>query len=196
MEEKEISAEESLEIMQSMVQRAQKKLSDDGVMLVFWGWLVMIASVTQYILLQINYEKPWIVWMLMPAGGIFTGIYFIIKKKKEKVKSHIDTYMGFIWTAFSICLIITLNFGGKLQLNCYPIVIMLYATATFITGGVIRFMPLIIGGALSFPICVIAFLSNFEVQLMMLALSVLVSYIIPGHWLMIRFKQQQKQHGL
>jgi len=102
--------------------------------------------------------------------------------------------MMYVWLAFAAGLTITLVMGYKMQLSCYPIVILMYAIATFITGGIIRFTPLIICGALSFPISVFAFFVTFENQIILLALSVLVSYIIPGHWMQIKFKQQSA-HG-
>ena len=194
MDEQTINPEQSLQLIQSMIRRAQNNLSENGFLFIFWGWLVFIASLTVYFLTRAGFENAWLVWMLMPAGGIFSGIYGYMQQKKEKVKSYVDQYMGYIWTAFGISLLIVLGMGYKLQLHCYPMVIMLYAIATFITGGIIRFIPLVVCGSLSFIICVIAFFVNFETQVLLVALSVLVSYIIPGHWLQIKFKQQSN-HG-
>jgi hypothetical protein len=191
MEEKEISIEESLNIMQGMVKQAQRKISEDGFLFIFWGWLVFLTAMGYYLMirLEIPLDKAWMVWMLMPLGGIFTAIYSIRRSKKEKVKTYMDAYMGFVWTAFGLALTLTLTLGWKLQLNCYPVVIMLYGMATFITGGLIRFTPLIVCGILSFPISACAFFVTFENQVLLLALSLLVSYIIPGHWLRIKARQ-------
>jgi len=191
MEEQNISPEQSLQIIQSTIRRAQNNLSENGFLFIFWGWLVFLTASAFYILTKAGYAHPWIVWGTMPLGGIFSMIYGIRQKKKEKVRTYIDDYMAYVWMAFLACLFITLGMGYKLQLYCYPIVIMHYATATFITGGIIRFVPLIVCGALSYVICAIAFFADFETQILLLALSVLVSYIIPGHWMQIKFKQQR-----
>lgn len=193
MEEKVINPEQSLQIMQNMIKRAQNNLSENGFLFIFWGWLVFLTATAFYYLTTIGFENPWYAWYSMPLGGIFTMIYSIRKSKKEKVRTYIDQYMAYVWSAFGICLTITLVMGFKLQLSCYPIVIMLYATGTFITGGIIRFVPLIVCGALSYAISVIAFFVPFQEQILLLALSVLVSYIIPGHWMQIAFKKQN--HG-
>ncbi len=191
MEEKTITPQESLDIIQSMISTAKNKLADDGFLFIFWGWLVFISSLVFYILMKMNVENAWFTWFAMPAGGIFTMIYSFKQKKKEKVKSHIDSYLAYVGIAFGISLTITLSLAFKMQLTCYPVVIMLYATTTFITGGLIKFTPLIICGALSFPICLFAFFVPFDNQVLLLALSVLVSYIIPGHLLRKEFKSQQ-----
>ena len=194
MEEQTINPEQSLQLIQSMIKRAQNNLSENGFLFIFWGWLVFLTASVFYYLISINFENPGYAWLTMPLGGIFTMLYSIRQKKKEKVKSYIDSYMMYVWIAFGAGLLIALAMGSKMQLSCYPVVIMLYGIATFITGGIIRFTPLIICGALSFPISLFAFFVTFENQIILLALSVLVSYIIPGHWMQIKFKQQTA-HG-
>ncbi len=194
MEEQTINPEQSLQIIQSMICRAQNNFSENGFLFIFWGWLVFLSACTFYYFIVTNFENPGYAWCLMPLGGIFTMIYSMRKQKKEKVRSYIDSYMAYVWIAFGICLLLTLCLGYKFQLACYPIVIMLYATGTFITGGIIRFTPLVVCGALSYVISGIAFFATFETQILLLALSVLVSYIVPGHWLQLKFKQQNG-HG-
>ncbi|MFL5753184.1 MAG: hypothetical protein ACJ76F_07250 [Bacteroidia bacterium] len=188
MEEQNFKPEESLKLIQSMINRAQNNISENGFLLIFWGWLVFLSALVFYMLLKMENQYAGLVWLAMPAGGIFTMIYSIKKSRKEKVRSYIDDYMAFVWIAFGAGLLITLCMGQKMQLNCYPMVIMLYGIATFITGGMIRFKPLIICGALSFPISVFAFFVTFEYQILLLALSLLISYIIPGHLLQAKFK--------
>jgi hypothetical protein len=189
MEEKEIDVDESLIIIQQMVNRAKNNISENGFMYIFWGWLVFITAIAFFILMKMGFEWAPIVWMTMPLGGIFSGIWGYTQRKNERVKTYVDSHLAYVWIAFGICLLIVLGMGWQLKEHCYPIVIMLYAVSTFVSGGIIRFKPLIICGALSFPIAVAAFFVNFDVQVLLLALSVLVSYIIPGHWLQLEFKK-------
>lgn len=192
MENENFKPEESLRLINTMINKAQNKLQENGFLFIFWGWLVFLVATSFYILVQMKVENSWVVWYAMPAGGIFTMIYAMRQSKKEKVKSFVDDYMMYIGIAFGISLTIILVMGWKLQLNCYPMVILLYALTTFIYGGILKFMPLVIFGALSFPISVGAFFVDFHTQILLLALSVFVSYIIPGHMLQFKFKQQVK----
>ena len=193
MEDKEnFKPEESLALINTMINKAQNKLQENGFLFIFWWWLVFLVAATFYVLVEMKIENSFLVWYAMPAGGIFTMIYAMRQSKKEKVKSFVDDYMMYIGIAFGISLTIILVMGWKLQLNCYPMVILLYALTTFIYGGILKFMPLVIFGALSFPISVGAFFVDFHTQILLLALSVLVSYIIPGHMLQFKFKQQAK----
>jgi hypothetical protein len=192
MEEKEINLNESMHIISSMINRAQNNVSDNGFLFIFWGWLVFITAAVFYVLFKMDSPYSGLVWFTMPAGGIFTGIYAARQSKKEKVKTYIDDYLKYLWISFGVSLLITLCMFGKLQLNTYPIVIMLYAIATCVSGGMLRFTPLIVGGFLSFPICLTAFFVSFDNQVLLLCLSLLVSYIVPGHLLKAKFNS----HGI
>lgn len=181
--EETFNPEQGLQLINTMINRAQNRFSENGFLFIFWGWLVFAAALLFYVLEKIGVENSWFVWMTMPLGGIFTMIYSSKQKKKEVVKSYIDDYVSYVAIAFGISLTIILTLGFKLLENCYPVVIMLYAIMTFTVGGILKYKPLIIGGVLSFPICVVAFFVGFQNQVLLLALSVLVSYIIPGHLL-------------
>jgi hypothetical protein len=193
MEDKEnFNPEQSLALINTMINKAQNKLQENGFLFIFWGWLVFLVATAFYILVKMQFENAFVVWYAMPAGGIFTMIYAMRQSKKEKVKSFVDEYLMYVGIAFGISLTIILVMGWKLQINCYPMVILLYALTTFIYGGILKFMPLVIFGALSFPISVGAFFVDFHTQILLLALSVFVSYLIPGYMLQYKFKQQTK----
>lgn len=180
---------QSIELINTMINRAQNRFSENGFLFIFWGWLVFATALVFYVLVKRDVENAWIAWYTMPLGGLFTIFYTMRQKKKEKVKSYIDDYLAYVGTAFGIGMTIAISFGFKFQLTCYPVVIMLYAMMTFVMGGILKFKPLIIGGAMSFPISAIALFFPFVDQILLLALSVLLSYIIPGHWLMMKHKQ-------
>ena len=74
-------------------------------------------------------------------------------------------------------------------LNTYPIFVLLYGIGTFATGRIIKFTPLIIGGALCFVLAVVSAYQSFSNQLIIIALAILVSYIIPGHLLYNKYQK-------
>mgnify|MGYP001553148231 CR=1 FL=1 len=103
--------EESLQIINSMINTAKNKLADDGFHIIFWGWLVTFCALTHYITLKLNIDWGGWVWMLMPLGGIVSGIYGYKQGKTQKVRTHIDSYLGFVWGGFIIAMLVTLTFG-------------------------------------------------------------------------------------
>jgi len=188
--EKTMNEQESLKVIHEMISSAKNTIKDDGTLYLMWGWLVLLSSIGHYLILTLtNFEYPYIVWVSMPLAGIFTGIFVSKQVKKQKVKTHLDEMIGYLWLAFMVSLFIILIFMPKIGYsNTYPLLIILYGIGTFVSGGALRFKPLIIGGALNWLIAVVAFLVPFEQQLLLLGLAVICSYIVPGYWLKKTYK--------
>jgi nucleoside permease NupC len=192
MIEKEIHPHESLHIIQSMINTAKNKLADDGFLLIFWGWLVFVSALVNYILFSLNIVYGFLVWpILMPLGGIFTAIYSNKQKKKEQVKTYVDTYLSYLWTAFGIALAVSLSalpfYGIKSSYFCLMVV---YGFVTYVSGGLLEFKALRIGSLFSFACAIASMFVGEKEQLLCIAVAILCSYIIPGHLLSKTFKSQ------
>jgi hypothetical protein len=191
--EETFKPEESLAVISSMINTAKNKLADDGFYLIFWGWLVFAAAMIHYVTLMMGTESGFWVWpVLMPLGGIISVIYGYKKGKKETVKTYLETYLGYLWGGFGIGMGLILGFmafhGIKMT---YFMLMILYGIATFVSGGLLNFRPLIIGSFFSFAAAVVSvFVGNVE-QLPCIAAALLFSYIIPGHMLRAKYKSQQ-----
>ena len=190
--EETLKPEESLALINNMINAAKNKLADDGFHLIFWGWLVTLCALTHYITLKLDFTWGAWVWMAMPLGGIFSGIYGYTQGKKEKVKTHLDTYLGYLWGAFIISLFITLFLGQVYGIKAtYFFLMILYGFATFVSGGLLKFKPLIIGSLFSFACAILSvFLGEID-QLLCISVALTFSYIIPGHLLKAKFKSQE-----
>ena len=188
--EKQLTEQESFEIIQSMITVAKSEAKADSFIFLLWGWLVFIASIAQFILAEMNSEYNSTPWLLMPVGGVITVIYFIRKRKSEKVKTHVSDFIRYIWTAFGAAMIVIMFFNSMNFMQVLPVIMCLYGIGLFLTGGAFKFKPLIWGGVF----CWLCAIAGFEVQnlylLLILALAVLGGYIIPGYMLNRKNKTQ------
>jgi len=178
-----------LKIIEEMIANAKAKISEGSIFYLIWGWLVLIAAATNYILLNFtDYPNHWIAWaVLMPLGGIVSGIVGYKKGKKAGVKTYIDRAMGYLWGGFGATLLVVLVAMIKIgPMAAYPILIFLYGLGTFVSGGILKFKPLMIGGIACWVIGSIAVYVDFSDQLILLAIAIVVSYLIPGHILAAR----------
>ena len=193
MEEKTIDAAESLDIINSMIQRTQKNYSIDSFYYIIWGWLTFTAAMLSYFLLPVLSEKIGLVWLLMPfLGGIISFIYGRKQSKQQKVKTYVETYVNQVWLTLGIAMIsIMAAIFLEVNFEILSTFILLYGIGIFCTGRIIKFMPMVIGGALCFPLFVCCGYFTFnhgEYQFLILALAILISYIIPGHMLRAKHK--------
>ncbi len=184
-----MTEQESLQVIQQMINSAKQDFSDKSFYYLFWGWLVFISSVGQFGLANLGFAHSEIVWLLMPLGGVVSGIYSYRDKKKQGVRTYFDEFNKHALVAFLVGLLMVLFFQQKLQLNCYPMVMMVYGMWLYISGGALRFKPLMIGGVINWSLAIASFFFGFEIQLLLLAAAVLLGYIIPGYLLKARHRK-------
>jgi len=97
-----------------------------------------------------------------------------------------------LWTAVGFSYLAALFIFAKIGwAYCFPIYIIFYAIGTYVSGCLIKFRPLIIGGLVCFPLAAITAYLDLDYRIIMLGLAILVSYIIPGHLLRAKYKKQQ-----
>ena len=187
-----LSVEKSFDTINAIINTAKNKLADDGFLFIFWGWLVCFSSLFHYVFLKLNLIGGEYIWALMPLGGIFSAIYAIKQSKKDSVKTYVDDYLKYLWIAFGISLLIALL---SMPINgikhTYFFLMVLYGFATMVSGGILNFRPLIIGSIFAFA-CALA--SNYfgtSEQLLWISLSLVCSYIVPGHMLRNQYKSEK-----
>ena len=191
MEEKTINPSESLAIIQEMVQKTKQHYSDDSFYFILWGWLTFSAALAHYFLLPLFQENSALVWLLMPLGGIISLLHGVKQSRLKPVKTYLETYIGYLWKALGLAMVVLVVSTVMLQSGTLmPVFILLYAIGTFTTGCFIQFKLLIYGGVACFAISLLAFFSNPHSQLLLIAVAVLLSYLIPGHALKNNFKRR------
>lgn len=194
--EKEFSAEQSLALIEGMINKAKNNYSDDSALYIVWGWVVFICSAGHFMLIKFtSIKRPEYIWMLMFLAVIFQIIFLAKRKKKENIKTYTDEILSYVWISFavSMCIISVFSGAGKGWIEMYPVLLMLYGTPIFLSGIILRFLPLKIGGIACWCLAVIAQFTESIYLLLLVALAMIAGWIIPGYLLKIKFKKQN--HG-
>ncbi len=178
---------EKMDVIFTMIENSKSKLRDNAFFYLLWGWLVLIASLSNFIMIRMEVYNSYIVWpVLMTIGGIVSVIAGSRMGKKSTHRTHIDTSMKYLWMGFIFTLFMVLGFSiaGKIPWNInYAIIISLYGMGTFVSGGVLKFKPLIIGGIACWIIAPAVLFVPPIYSYLLLALSIIVAYLIPGYLL-------------
>jgi len=189
---KTLTENESLQIIHEMIAVSKGKIKENSFFYLLWGWLVLIASLSHYFLLKIEYEQAYLPWpILMTLGGIASAIQGIRLGKKSNVITIIDKAMMYLWWGFVVMIFIVLVMTSYQKINwtsTYPLIIALYGLGTFVSGGILKFKPLIIGGIGAWIISITAFFVAPINVLLLTALSIVIAYLIPGY--MLKFRKE------
>jgi hypothetical protein len=195
--EKTMTEQESLAVIKEMIERSRTNFKEQSFYYLMWGWLVVGAVLVEALLFNQGLSYHYIVWPIMGfAGGITSGIYGRMQGKKAGRSTHIDRAMGYVWIGFIMYLFIVLllsatgKFGNATEgwNTSFLLIMGLYGLGTFISGGILKFKPLVIGGIASFVLVALtvfipSLVATFNGALLMLAASIIVSYLIPGYML-------------
>jgi hypothetical protein len=189
---KEFSPADSLKLITSMIQQTKESVVDSSFYFLFWGWLSFVACIGEFVLATaFDYKHHYIVWFLMPIGGIITGIYQSREKKRRRVKTVLSDSINHLWSGIGLMFIAVVFINMKIGWD-YAFVqyILFYAIGTFITGRMMKFPPLVWGGISNFVIAFFAADYNMVYQSLFAGIALLLSYIIPGHMLHAQFKKR------
>ena len=108
-----------------------------------------------------------------------------------KAKTYVDESIKHLWAGMAISffvlgmILIKLGWGTSI----FPFYIMLYGLGTFVSGSIIQFRPLIIGGLIAWALAIGATFASYDYQMLFGAAAILISYIIPAYMLRTRNKQ-------
>jgi hypothetical protein len=123
--------------------------------------------------------------MVIPAM-IMTVMYSLKRHKRKRSRTYIGESMSYLWMGISISFfVLSLIISNQKEgwNYSYPFFILLYGLGTFVSGRILQFRPLIVGGIFNFILAIVASLVSFDYQLLIAATALLISYIIPGHLL-------------
>jgi len=184
MSKENFSPEQSLLIIRNMINMTKQDISDNKIYFLVWGWITFIACTGQFVLKHlVNYEKHYLVWLLIIAGIIFSIYQGIKEGKSQKVKTYVGESMKFLWIGMGISFFVLSMILSKIGwgTSIFPFFILLYGLGTFVSGRILKFNPLIIGGIIAWILAIGAAYVEYDFQMLFGAAAILISYILPAY---------------
>jgi len=190
--ETKFTEQQGIQVIQDMIENTKAKFQDNGFFYLLWGWLVLIASSSHFIMMQLDIEYFWAAWpVTMIIGGITSGIVGYRMGKKAQVKTFFDTAIVSLWYAFTFTLFIVLIAAGAGKISwsmANVFIVALYGLGTFISGKMMQFNPLIIGGVFCWFAAGVGIFLPAMYAMPLVTVSIIVAYLIPGYMLKSRAK--------
>jgi hypothetical protein len=188
--EENFSAQESLLLIQSMIAKAKDNLGKNNFYFLLWGWVTFLTIIAQFLLkVVIKWDHHYFVWLVVIPTMIVTIIYSSQKAKKTRVRTYIGESMSNLWMGIGISFFVLSFIISNSQQGwffSYPFFILFYGLGTFVSGRILKFSPLVIGGIINWVLAIVCVYVDFDYQLLIAAAAILTSYIIPGHLLGIK----------
>jgi len=191
MTDENFSPQESIRLIQSMISRTQQSISDSSIYFLVWGWITFIACTAQFVLKHVyDYEKHYLVWWLVVIGIVFSIWYGTKKDRSRRVKTYVGDNIKYLWIGMGIAYFVLSMILSRYGWDkiVFPFFIMLYGLGTFISGCILQFRPLVVGGVIASALAISAAFAGYDYQMLFGAAAILVSYIIPAYMMRSRNK--------
>ena len=190
--------QQSLLVIREMIQVSRKNLRHDGILFIVWGWALFAMSIVGYSerVFILTFTAEDILNILetgLPLLAVAYSVYYVANSRK-KVQTYIGISLRYVWVSLFVSMVlvnliqfnILRNINFELQ---HPIFMVFMAFAITVTGGILRYRLIVIGG-IAFGL--FAFLCSYlklEQQLLAEAFAWIIAFIVPGH---ILYAHRQK----
>jgi len=179
-----MTGEESLRIITEMINKTKINIRQSSFHLLFWGWLIFACSMSDYLLWKFtDFTHPFYVWILVVPGALVSIVYGFITGRKEKVHTYADRLYMWTWMGFMISAIVLFIVQWQRMDLVAPYILMLAGFPTFLSGIILKFKPLVIGGIIFWLIAVIVSFAGPSVAPLGMPVAVITGYLIPGYML-------------
>jgi hypothetical protein len=189
----QLDESQSLQVIKAMIEVSHRKLRNDGILFVLWGWIMCIGYSIMYIMqtTAITYTLSRFLNFagngLLIIGLLTTAAY--IWWQRKKVQTYIGISLRYVWVSMVLSLVlvnvILFNVQHKLIAELqHPVFMVIIAFATVVTGGILRHKMIILGGIVFGGLALLSSYIPLNKQLLMEAIAWLIAFVIPGHVLL------------
>jgi hypothetical protein len=186
-----LTPEESMQIITKSLSNFKKNFREKSDYVLLWGYVIAIGSlahfsILKYLLVKEMYDKielaSYVVWAVFALTGFIIQFFMIARSRAErKAVSNLDRNYTILWYIAAITIFLIAFLSLKFGIYPAPFILAVVGMATLISGLLIRFRPLIIGGMIFFLFSIITAYVTNEYQLLLNALAIITGYIIPGY---------------
>ncbi len=195
-DEKKLTEQESLLIIQQMIQAAKQEQKDDGMGWILWGWMLFLASVLTIINLHFNWVQTFFFWNIFGAASLVLLLLSTIRSLNNKKNRRVRTYTADVFAKLNIGFTITLLLiivamnVALTPIIGFALLTGLYGFWILIYGALLNFKPSLVAAYLVWALALTAmFVPTFGWVMALHATAVLVGYIIPGYMANSAFKR-------
>jgi len=183
--EKALSPQESLRVIRNTIDLAKRSFRDNGFHFLLWGWLVVLASTVHwYLLVNRLHPNPEIAWAVMVVIGMPAAfIREWLRKKETQTPNLFHRMYGIIWVGYGISMALTIPLAASNGHSPVPFILVLTGFATFMSGIILSFKPLIFGAATIWAGALWCLFLSSDQHLLVQAASAVFGYLLPGYLL-------------
>jgi len=183
LSENELKPSESLRLIMDVIGRTKENIREHGYLFLLWGWLIAGASILFFLLhAYTSFKLYFLPFPILSLTGIIITLYSWSKKSRA-AETYIGYYLKQLWLALGISFILVI-FINVVEGNLpFTYTLLLGGIGTLVSGLVLRFRPLILGGTTFLAASVASVFITDTYAPLLQGVAVIAGYLIPGYLL-------------
>lgn len=189
MEDRQLSHEDSLSLIGSMLLKAKNSYHDNGYNAMLWGSVIAICSLVSFFQLKGWMKLGFDIWWLAVVAIIPTIYFSVRQRRKQKAVSYENSYLNVTWIAYGIAIgLLTFVMGkisaapGSAVIGEYwiPLYLILYGIPTLITGMGSKVKLMVAGAAACWAGAIITCFTTLPTDMLIMGVCACLAWLIPG----------------
>lgn len=183
-DEKTLTPQESMQVILQAISRTKNGIKANSFYFLLWGWLIAIASFAYFVLsVFFHFRLHFVPFPILAGiGGIITMVHYS-KRRIVATESYVTHFLSRMWMVLGIAFLIVVFINVSNGQTPFTYTLLLAGIGTTISGSVMKFKPLIFGGALFLIVSVASVYVSPEYKSLLQGIAVVAGYLVPGYLL-------------
>jgi hypothetical protein len=182
--EETLSPRESLELIAEAIAKTKEDLQGNSFGFLLWGWLIAVASFSFFLLRQYTaFEFYFIPFPVVAAIGLISTAIWLRRRNTRTTLSYTTYFLNKLWVVLGVCFLMVVFINVSQGKVPFTYTLIIAGIGTLVSGWVMRFRPLVIGGIL---LLVASVLSVYVVEAykpLLHGISIVAGFLVPGYLL-------------
>jgi len=182
--EETLSPRESLDLIANAIAKTRENLQGNSFGFLLWGWLIAAASFSYFLLHQYTPSRFYFIpFPVLAAIGIFSTVIWLRKRNKRTTLSYTTYFINKLWVVLGACFLIVVFINVSQGKMPFTYTLIVAGIGTLVSGWVMKFRPLVIGGILLFLASITSIYVVDGYKPLLHGVSIIAGFLIPGYLL-------------
>ncbi|NIJ52738.1 hypothetical protein [Dyadobacter arcticus] len=179
-----LTPEESLSLIAETISKSRDSIRENSFGFLLWGWLVSSASFASFLLqLLTNFKYHFIPFPIVGTVGIAITLVLFKRRNAENTQTYTAYFINKMWLVLGLCFILAVFINVSQGRVPFTFTLLIAGCGTLISGWVMKFRPLILGGFLLMVSAVASIYLTDEYKTLLHGIAIVPGYLIPGYLL-------------
>jgi hypothetical protein len=182
--EETLSPRESLDLIVDVIAKTKESLKGNSFGFLLWGWLIAIASFSFFLLHQYtSFQFYFMPFPVLSAIGIILTVNWMRKKNTGTTLPYTIYFLDRLWVVLGACFLMVVFINVSHGQVPFTYTLIIAGIGTLVSGWVLNFRPLVIGGILLFLASMVTVYVADAYKPLVQGVAIVAGFLVPGYLL-------------